>query len=116
MGRNYRKITPAHDQNDFAMGARHKLPSINILNDNGTMNENAGKYQGQKRYDVRYPLLEELTQLGLFVKTKNHPMAIRLCVKSKDIMEPLLKPQWWIRMKGLAEPALDGVRNGEIKI
>ncbi|KAI1505320.1 valyl-tRNA synthetase [Biscogniauxia marginata] len=110
------KITPAHDQNDFAMGARHNLPSINILNDNGTMNENAGKYQGQKRYDVRYALCEELTKLGLFVKKENNPMVIRLCAKSKDVIEPLLKPQWWVRMKGLAEPALDAVRNGEIKI
>ncbi|KAH8878989.1 hypothetical protein GQ53DRAFT_834536 [Thozetella sp. PMI_491] len=110
------KITPAHDQNDFSMGVRHKLESINILNDNGTMNENAGRFEGQKRYDARYNLLEELTKLGLFVKKENNPMSIRLCSKSKDVVEPLLKPQWWMRMENLAKPAIAAVRDGDIKI
>ncbi|KAI5918804.1 tRNA synthetases class I-domain-containing protein [Camillea tinctor] len=110
------KITPAHDANDFALGARHKLPSITILNDNGTLNQNAGKYEGQKRYDARYAIVEELTKLGLFVKKESNPMTIRRCAKSKDIIEPLLKPQWWMAMADLAAPALDVVRNGEIKI
>ena len=98
------------------MGVRHKLESINILNDNGTLNENAGRFAGQKRYDARYSITEELTKLGLFSKKENNPMSIRLCNKSKDVIEPLLKPQWWVRMEGLAKPAIDSVRNGDIKI
>lgn len=110
------KITPAHDANDYAVGTRHNLPFINILNDNGTMNENTGRFAGQKRYDVRYKIVEELTAMGLFVKKESNPMTIRRCAKSKDIIEPLLKPQWWVRMKELAEPAIAAVRNGDIKI
>ncbi len=94
---------------------RHKLPSINILNDNGTMNENAGKFEGQKRYDARYAILEELTSLGLFVKKENNPACPSGCATSRrDVgIEPLLKPQWWVRMEGLAKPAIDAVRNGD---
>lgn len=110
------KITPAHDPNDFAIGERHKLPFINILNDDGTMNENCGPYVGKKRYDVRYQLVEELTAKGLFVKKESNPMTIKRCEKSKDIVEPLLKPQWWVSMKELAEPAIAAVREGKIKI
>lgn len=110
------KITPAHDANDFAVGTRHNLPFINILNDDGTMNQNAGRFQGLKRYDLRYILQGELTKLGLFVKKEQNPMSIRLCVKSKDIVEPVMKPQWWMRMKDLAEPAIDAVRSGAISI
>lgn len=110
------KITPAHDANDFAVGTRHKLPFINILNDNGTMNHNAGRFQGLKRYDVRYLLQEELTKLGLFVKKEPNPMSIRLCKKSKDIIEPVMKPQWWMKMQNLATPAIEAVRSGAINI
>ena len=109
------KITPAHDANDFAIGVRHSLPFINILNDGGTMNQNAGKFQGQKRYDVRYAVVEELTNLNLFVRKESNPMTIRRCDKSKDIVEPLLKPQWWMRMDDLAAPAIAAVKSGEIK-
>lgn len=110
------KITPAHDANDFAVGTRHKLPFINILNDNGTMNHNADRFQGLKRYDVRYVLQEELTKLGLFVKKEPNPMSIRLCKKSKDIIEPVMKPQWWMKMQNLATPAIEAVRSGAINI
>lgn len=110
------KITPAHDADDFAVGARHKLPFINILNDNGTMNHNAGRFQGMKRYDVRYALEEELKKLGLFIKIEPNTMSIRLCIKSKDIVEPLMKPQWWMKMQDLATPAMEVVRNKEIII
>ncbi|KAI7779634.1 hypothetical protein LA080_000658 [Diaporthe eres] len=110
------KITPAHDANDFAVGTRHRLPFINILNDDGTMNHNAGRFEGLKRYDVRYILQEELTKLGLFVKKEPNPMSIRLCIKSKDIIEPVMKPQWWMKMKDLATPAIEAVRSGAINI
>ncbi|KAF1997617.1 valyl-tRNA synthetase-like protein [Amniculicola lignicola CBS 123094] len=111
------KITPAHDPNDFNLGKRHNLEFINILNDDGTLNQNVGeKFQGQKRFDARYTVTEELTKLGLFVKKEDNPMKVPLCNKSKDVIEPLMKPQWWMKMKSLAEPAIKAVRDGDIVI
>ncbi|KAE8374365.1 tRNA synthetases class I-domain-containing protein [Aspergillus bertholletiae] len=110
------KITPAHDANDYAIGKRHNLPFVNILNDDGTMNSNAGKYAGRKRFDVRYAVVAELKELGLFVKKESNPMKVPLCSKSKDVIEPLMKPQWWMRMRELADDALKVVQDGEITI
>ncbi|KAF2187716.1 hypothetical protein K469DRAFT_704654 [Zopfia rhizophila CBS 207.26] len=111
------KITPAHDPNDFDIGKRHNLEFINILNDDGTMNHNAGKFRGQKRFDVRYAVTDELTKLGLFVEKKDNPgMKVPMCAKSKDVIEPIIKPQWWMKMKSLAEPAIKVVRDGDITI
>ncbi|KAF2707656.1 hypothetical protein K504DRAFT_458142 [Pleomassaria siparia CBS 279.74] len=110
------KITPAHDPNDYAIGKRHNLEFINILTDDGLMNHNTGKFEGQKRFDVRYSVTEELTKLGLFVKKEDNAMKVPLCEKSKDVIEPLMKPQWWMRMKDLAEPAIKAVEDGELKI
>lgn len=110
------KITPAHDPNDFAMGKRHNLDFVNILTDDGLMNHNAGHFAGQKRFDVRYTVVDELTKLGLFVKKEDNPMKVPLCSKSKDVIEPIMKPQWWMKMKGMAEPAIEAVRDGRIKI
>ncbi|RKF60005.1 Valine--tRNA ligase, mitochondrial [Erysiphe neolycopersici] len=110
------KITPAHDANDYALGERHNLDFINILTDDGKMNENAGPYVGLKRFDVRYIIQDDLKKLGLFVDKKDNPMTVPLCMKSKDIIEPLMKPQWWMKMKDMAAAALDVVKNGQIKI
>ncbi|KAH7344317.1 valyl-tRNA synthetase-like protein [Pyrenochaeta sp. MPI-SDFR-AT-0127] len=110
------KITPAHDPNDFALGKRHKLAFVNILNDNGTMNKNAGRFAGHKRFDVRSSVTQALAELGLFVKKEDNPMSVPLCSRSKDVIEPVIKPQWYMKMKGLAEPAIQAVRNGDIKI
>lgn len=110
------KLTPAHDPNDFTLGQRHKLEFINILTDDGFMNENAGAYKGQKRFDVRYAIQDALKEKGLFVDKKDNAMKVPLCEKSKDIIEPIMKPQWWMRMKELAEPALKVVKDGKIKI
>jgi len=110
------KITPAHDANDFALGTRHNLNFINILTDDGKMNENAGPYVGQKRFDVRYTIQDDLKKAGLYVDKKDNPMLVPLCSKSKDVIEPLLKPQWWMKMKDMAEAALNVVKSGEIKI
>ena len=91
------KLTPAHDFNDYQLGQRHGLEFVNILNDDGTLNENAGpKFQGQKRFDARYTVVEELTKLGLFVKKEPNPMKVPLCEKSKDVIEPLMRPQWYV--------------------
>lgn len=110
------KITPAHDPNDFILGTRHNLEFINILNDNGTMNYNTGNFQGLKRFDARYKVIEALKERGLYVKWENNAMKVPLCSKSKDVIEHLMKPQWWMRMRGLADAAVKAVKDGEIKI
>lgn len=110
------KLTPAHDQNDFTLGKRHNLEFINILNDDGTLNGNAGKFKGQRRFDARYTVANELTELGLFVEKKDNPMKVPICKKSYDVIEPLQKPQWWMKMDGMAKEAIKVVKSGEIKI
>lgn len=110
------KITPAHDPNDFARGKKHNLEFINIFNDDGTLNENSGSFVGVKRFDARYKIIEALKEKGLYVKWENNPMKVPICSKSKDVIEPILKPQWWMKMESLAKPAIEAVRNGSIKI
>ncbi|GAW12607.1 hypothetical protein ANO14919_019770 [Xylariales sp. No.14919] len=111
------KLTPAHDYNDYQLGKRHGLDFINILNGDGTMNENAGpSFAGQKRFDCRYQVVEELTKLGLFVKKESHAMTIPLCEKTRDVIEPLMKKQWWVKMEDMAAEGLKAVNDGKIKI
>ncbi|QSL64153.1 hypothetical protein MERGE_000308 [Pneumocystis wakefieldiae] len=110
------KITPAHDINDYEVGKRHNLNFINILNPDGTMNENAGCWKGMKRYDVRVSIVEKLKEKGLFVETKDNPMIVPICSKSKDVIEPVIKPQWWVDQKAMSIDAINAVKNGEIKI
>ncbi|PVG02364.1 putative VAS1-valyl-tRNA synthetase [Serendipita vermifera] len=111
------KITPAHDPNDYACGVRNKLEFINILNDDGTLNENAGeRFKGMKRFDARGAVIAALKELDLFIETKDNAMVIPICAKSKDVIEPVLKPQWWVNSKPLAEEALARTRAGELKI
>lgn len=110
------KITPAHDHNDFALGQRHGLDFVNIFNDNGTMNHNTGEFEGTKRFDARYKVVDALKSKGLYVKWEDNAMKVPLCAKSKDVIEPLMKPQWWMKMKGLADAAIKAVKDGEIVI
>lgn len=110
------KITPAHDANDYSTGKRNNLEFINIMNDDGTFNENAGTYAGMKRFDARKKVIEELKEKGLFVDQTDNPMSIPRCAKSNDIIEPLLKPQWWVAQKEQAVAAIEAVRNGKISI
>ncbi|KIY44702.1 hypothetical protein FISHEDRAFT_67400 [Fistulina hepatica ATCC 64428] len=111
------KITPAHDANDYDVGVRHNLSFINIFNDDGTLNENAGpKFRGMKRFHARVAVVQALKDEGLFVETKDNPMQIPLCSKSGDIIEPVLKPQWWVSCKPLAEEAMKRTRAGELNI
>ncbi|KAF8539524.1 tRNA synthetases class I-domain-containing protein [Trichophaea hybrida] len=111
------KITPAHDANDYAIGERHNLEFINIMNDDGTLNESCGeKFNGMKRFTARKVVIEELTKLGLYVETKDNPMQVPRCAKSKDVIEPIMKPQWWVSQKSMADAAIEAVRKGEIKI
>ena len=111
------KITPAHDPNDYDVGVRHKLEFINILNDDGTYNENAGEqFKGMKRFHARVAVVKALQDKGLYVETKDNPMQIPLCSKSGDVIEPVLKPQWWVNCKPLAEAAMQRTRAGELVI
>ncbi|KAG6331734.1 hypothetical protein ID866_7353 [Astraeus odoratus] len=111
------KITPAHDPNDYEVGLRHGLEFINILNDDGTLNANAGeRFQSMKRFHARKEVVRALEETGLFIETKDNPMQIPICSKSGDIIEPMLKPQWWVNCKPLAEEAIKRTRNGELVI
>lgn len=100
------KITPAHDANDYELGMRHKLDFINIMNDDGTYNETCGEFAGQKRFNVRKNVVKALKEKGLFVEVKDNKMQIPRCAKSKDIIEAIMKPQWWVQQKALAEDAI----------
>ena len=110
------KLTPAHDHNDFNLGKKHGLPLINILNEDGTFNDNTGPYAGEKRFNARYGVIEELKRLGLYMRQESNKMVVPICSRSQDILEPLLKPQWWMRMEPLTKPAIDVVENGELDI
>ncbi|KAM9940527.1 hypothetical protein OXX80_000007 [Metschnikowia pulcherrima] len=111
------KITPAHDQNDYNTGKRHNLEFINILTDDGLLNENCGpEWQGVKRFDARAKVISELQKLGLYVGQQDNEMTIPTCSRSGDVIEPLLKPQWWVRQDEMAQEAMKAVRSGEITI
>ncbi|KAK4161186.1 mitochondrial valine--tRNA ligase [Cladorrhinum sp. PSN259] len=110
------KLTPAHDLNDFNLGMTHKLEFINILTDDGLINENGGPYQGQKRFDVRYSIQDDLKKLGLYVDKKDNPMSVPLSERTRDVVEPVMRPQWWVNMSTLAGDAIKVVETGEIKI
>ncbi|KAI0338116.1 hypothetical protein BDW22DRAFT_1338444 [Trametopsis cervina] len=111
------KITPAHDPNDYEVGIRHKLEFINILNDDGTFNANAGeKFKGMKRFHARVAVVKALQDAGLYIETKDNPMQIPICSKSGDVIEPVLKPQWWVDCKPLAAEAIKRTRAGELHI
>ncbi|KAH8700995.1 valyl-tRNA synthetase [Talaromyces proteolyticus] len=110
------KLTPAHDFNDYARGKQHGLEFVSILNDNGTLMDNCGEFSGLKRFDARYAVIAKLKEKGLYVKWENNPMVIPRCEKSKDIIEPVLKPQWWMKMDELAQAAVKAVENKEVTI
>ncbi|KAL6301447.1 tRNA synthetases class I-domain-containing protein [Sparassis latifolia] len=111
------KITPAHDENDYGIGKRHNLEFINILNDDGTFNENAGeRFKGMKRYHARVAVVQALKDTGLYVETKDNPMEIRICSKSGDVIEPILKPQWYVKCTPLAQEAIKRTKAGELRI
>ncbi len=109
------KITPAHDPNDFEVGKRHDLEEINILNDDATMNELCGKYTGMDRYEARKAIVEDLEKLGLLVKVVPHTHAVGRHDRCKTTVEPMIKPQWFVRMKEMGEAALEALRTGELQ-
>ena len=109
------KITPAHDPNDFEVGERHNLPEINILNDDGTINANGGKFEGMDRYDARKQIVEELDEMGLFIRKEEINHAVGVHDRCHTVIEPLIKKQWFVKMEELAKPALDAYYNKDLK-
>jgi len=116
------KITPAHDHNDYETGKRNKLPFITMMDENGLITD-VGDYKdeykkfiGIKRFVARYDVLNALKELGSFIKTEDNAMVIPMCSRSKDIVEPLLKPQWYVNCQEMAAKAVNCVRDGEMKI
>lgn len=103
------KITPAHDPNDFEVGVRHNLPIVRVMNDDGTMNENAGKFKGLDRYECRKQLVAELKQEGNLVAIKPHKHNVGHCYRCNFTVEPLVSKQWFVKMDKLARPAIDAV-------
>ncbi|CED84755.1 valine-trna ligase [Phaffia rhodozyma] len=111
------KITPAHDHNDYECGKRHNLEFINILNDDGTLNANAGeKFNGMKRFHARVAVIDALKEQGFYIETKDNPMSIPVCSKSGDLIEAIMKPQWWVNCQPLAAESIKRTRAGEMVV
>ena len=109
------KITPAHDPNDFEVGNRHDLPRVLVMNEDGTMNENAGKYEGMDRFECRKQIVEDLKESGVLIKVEPHLHSVGHSERSDAIVEPYLSLQWFVKMEPLAEKALHE-QQGEDKI
>lgn len=109
------KVTPAHDENDYNLGKTHQLETIDILNDDGTLNKNGLHYQGKDRFEVRKAIAKELEELGYLVKVEDHINKVGYSERTDVPIEPKLSLQWFVNMKELAEPALKAVMEGEIK-
>ncbi len=109
------KITPAHDFNDFAMGNRHQLPRVNILNPDGTLNENAGIYKGMRVLDARKKIVADLEALGTLIKVEPHEHNVGHCSRCGTVVEPYYSKQWFVKMKPLADLALKAVAEGKTK-
>jgi valyl-tRNA synthetase len=110
------KITPAHDPNDYQLGTRHQLPMINIMNKDATLNDAAGPYAGLERFEARTRLVADLEREGLLVKIEPHMMSVGISQRSREIIEPLLSEQWFVRTKPLADMALAAVKEGRTRI
>jgi len=109
------KITPAHDINDYNLGLKHKLDSIDIFNDNGTLNENAILYVGEDRFDVRKKIIVDLETAGNMVKIEDYVNKVGFSERTDAIIEPKLSLQWFLKMSELGKPALDVVMNDEVE-
>ncbi len=109
------KITPAHDPNDFEVGLRHNLPMIRVLADDGTVNEEGGKFAGLDRYEARKQIVAEMDSLGLLVKVEAHTHNVGHCHRCNATVEPIVSKQWFVRMAPLAKPAIDAVMKSKTK-
>jgi len=109
------KVTPAHDPNDFEIGRRHDLKEINILNTDGTLNENAGKFKGLDRFEGRKQLVEELKKKGFLEKIEDYELTAGACYRCDSVIEPYLSEQWFVKMSELATPAIEAVKTGKVR-
>lgn len=109
------KVTPAHDPVDFQLGMEYKLDTINVMNDDATINALGGEFNGMDRFKARERVINKLKELGLFVKMETHKHAVGHCYRCHTMVEPRLSDQWFVKMKPLSEPALKAVKAGKIK-
>ncbi len=110
------KVTPAHDPTDYEIGMRHNLAFINVMNTNATINENGGQYAGLDRYVARKKLVADLERDGLLDQVVDHTLSVGTCQRCHAVIEPLISTQWFVKTKPLAEPSIEAVRSGKIKI
>ena len=109
------KMTPAHDPNDFEVGLRHNLEVIRCIDDDGTINENGGPYNGMDRYECRKAIVKDLEEQGYLIKTEDYSHNVGTCYRCHNDVEPLISAQWFVKMAPLAQEALRVVREGEVK-
>lgn len=109
------KITPAHDKNDYEVGKRHNLEIINILNEDATINENGGEYEGQDRFEARKNIVARLKEEGYLVKEEKYTHNVGTCYRCHSSIEPYYSNQWFVKMADMARPAIDAVKSGKIK-
>lgn len=109
------KVTPSHDPNDFEMGLRHNLEQITVINSDGAMAKDTGRYAGMDRYECRKAIVEDLKTQGFLVKIEEHSHAVGHCQRCHTVVEPLVSKQWFVKMEPLAKPALEAVRSGSVK-
>jgi valyl-tRNA synthetase len=110
------KVTPAHDPDDFRAGKRHGLEFINIFDDTGLINDKGSQFEGEPRFKTRTTVVEFLRSKGLFRGTADNAMRLGLCSRSKDVIEPVLKPQWWVACEAMAARSCQAVRDGSLEI
>jgi valyl-tRNA synthetase len=110
------KITPAHDFNDFEIGKQHNLDVVKVIDDDGKMSKNAGPYAGLDRFEARERMLNDLKAQGLLEKIEDYPLVVGRCYRCKTIVEPIVSLQWFVKMKPLAEPAIQAVRDHRVRI
>ncbi len=110
------KITPAHDPNDYELGKRHNLAMLTIFSDEGDIIGDCGQFNGMKRFQARKAVLKALEEAGLYRSTADNPMVVPVCSRSKDIVEPMIKPQWYVKCDQMAADATEAVRSGQLKI
>ncbi|XP_066593698.1 valine--tRNA ligase-like isoform X1 [Prorops nasuta] len=110
------KVTPAHDHNDYEVGKKHNLPFVTIFDDEGFIVGDYGEFTGMKRFEARKAIIGELKKRNLYIESKDNPMVVPMCSRSKDVVEPLIKPQWYVKCDDMAVKAIKAVKNGELKI
>eukprot|EP01127_Copromyxa_protea_P024789 TRINITY_DN996_c0_g1_i2.p1 TRINITY_DN996_c0_g1~~TRINITY_DN996_c0_g1_i2.p1 ORF type:complete len:704 (-),score=234.47 TRINITY_DN996_c0_g1_i2:36-2147(-) len=110
------KVTPSHDPNDYECGQRNKLQFINILNEDGTLNDNAGEFKGMLRFEARVAVIKKLEEAGLYKGKEKNAMVLKVCSRSGDIIEPFMSPQWYVDLNDLAKKSVDAVANGDLVI